>query len=77
MCKKRAIWPQAEGKYGVKWGTCVDRPTGAICDDILPAPPGYKDDFVRKLYVNIGTTLNFKCAKEGFLAGDAEKISYT
>ena len=47
MCKRRAIWPQAGGKYGVKWPTCIDKPTGDICDDILPAPSGYVDDFKR------------------------------
>ena len=77
MCKKRGIWPQARGKYGVKWEYCSEKPTENICENVPPAPSGYVDDFERTLYVNAGTQIDFKCAKEDYLAGNSKKISYT
>ena len=77
MCKKRGIWPQARGKYGVKWEYCSDKPTENICENVPQAPPGFVDDFERALYVKAGTQIDFKCAKEDYLAGNSKKISYT
>ena len=77
MCKKRGIWPQARGKYGVKWEYCSDKPTENICENVPPAPPGFVDDFERALYVKAGTQIDFECAKEDYLAGNSKKISYT
>ncbi len=77
MCKKRGIWPQAEGKYGVDWPTCTEKPTDSICEDVPSTPEGYMDDFTKLSYFRLGTTIAFKCAKEGFLAGNAEAIYYT
>lgn len=76
MCKKQGIWPQAAGKYGVEWPTCGSKPS-QICEPIMDAPEGYVDAFERTLYVVEGTTIAFKCATDGYLAGDVEKIYYT
>lgn len=77
MCKKRGIWPQAEGKYGVDWATCKTRPSNEdICQNLPLAPDGYVDDFIRTLYVEAGTQIAYKCERDGFLAGDAEKLYY-
>ena len=77
MCKKQGRWPQAGGKYGVKWKNCTKKPTENICENVPVAPDGYVDDFTRTLYVDAGTKIYFKCEKEDHLAGDAKKISYT
>ena len=76
MCKKRGIWPQAQGKYGVDWGYCKNKPQD-VCEPVLPAPTGYVDDFERTLFVKKGTQISFKCAEEDYLAGDVKKIHYT
>jgi hypothetical protein len=75
ICKKKGIYPQASGKYGVDWPVCGDKPTD-ICEPIIDTPTGYVDDFTRTLYVQSGTEISFKCAEEGYLAGDTEKLYY-
>ena len=63
------------GKYGIEWPVCEGKPEER-CEPVLKAPNKYVDDFERLLYVEKGDTISFKCAQEGYLAGDAAKLEY-
>ena len=76
MCKKKGVWPQAQGKYGVNWPTCIQKPDN-ICEPVMDPPTAeYVDDFQRTLYVTDGTIISFKCKQEGYLAGTKATIQY-